>query len=75
MIVVMLVLLAAVCVTGVVLDTPRFRDDRDFKEVHDLLTDAMVVCIVLHLVGVAYASWRHRENLMAAIFTGWKRPE
>ena len=73
MIVVMLVLLAAVCVTGVVLDTPWFRDDRNFKEVHDVLTDAMLVCIVLHLVGVALASWRHGENLVAAMITGRKR--
>jgi cytochrome b len=73
MIVVMLVLLAALSVTGVVLDTPGFRDDKDFKEVHDLLTDAMVVCIVLHLAGVAHASWRHRENLVAAMISGRKR--
>jgi cytochrome b len=73
MIVVLLVLLAAVCVTGIVLDTPRFRDDGDFKEVHDLLTDATLFCIVLHLIGVAFMSWRHRENLVAAMISGRKR--
>ncbi|MGE5097615.1 MAG: cytochrome b/b6 domain-containing protein [Betaproteobacteria bacterium] len=73
MIVLMLVLLAALCGTGFVLDTPRHRDDGDFKQVHDLLTDATVVCIVLHLVGVAYMSWRQRENLVAAMITGRKR--
>ena len=74
MIVVLLVLLAAVCGTGFVLDTPQFRDDRDFKQVHDFLTDAALLCIVLHLAGVAYASWRHRENLVAAMVTGRKDP-
>lgn len=73
MIVVLLVLLAALCVTGFVLDTPQFRDDGDFKQVHDLLTNAAVVCIVLHVIGVAYASWRHRENLVGAMITGRKR--
>ena len=73
MIVVMLVLLAALCATGFVLDTPRHRDDRDFKQVHDLLTDVTVICVVLHLIGVAYASWRHRENLVAAMISGCKR--
>lgn len=73
MIVVLLVLLSALCATGVMLDTPRFRDDRDMQEVHDLLTDATVVCIVLHLAGVAYASWRQRENLVAAMVSGRKR--
>jgi cytochrome b len=73
MIVVLLALMAALCVTGLVLDTPRFRDDRNFKQVHDLLTDATVICILLHLAGVAWASWRHRENLVAAMITGRKR--
>ena len=73
MIVVLLVLLAALCATGIVLDTPRFRDDGDFKAVHDLLTDATLVCIVLHVIGVAYASWRHRENLVGAMISGRKR--
>ncbi|MEA2490310.1 MAG: hypothetical protein QOH21_2102 [Acidobacteriota bacterium] len=75
MIVVLLVLLAALCITGLVLDTPKFRDDRDFKQIHDLLTDAALVCIVLHVAGVIHASWRHRENLVAAMFTGWKRSD
>jgi cytochrome b len=74
MIVVLLLLLGAVCATGIVLDTPAYRDDRSFKQVHDLLTDATLVCVVLHLAGVAYASWHHRENLIAAMFTGTKRP-
>jgi cytochrome b len=73
MIVLLLFLLAALCITGFVLDTPGFRDDRDFKAVHDLLTDATVVCIALHIAGVGYASWRHRENLVAAMITGRKR--
>ena len=73
MIVGLLALMAALCVTGLVLDTPRFRDDRNFKQVHDLLTDATVICILLHLAGVAWASWRHRENLVAAMITGRKR--
>ena len=73
MIVAMLVLLAALCVTGLVLDTPHFRDDSDFKQVHDLLTDAVLVCIVLHIAGVVHASWHHRENLVAAMFSGRKR--
>lgn len=73
MVVVLLALLAALCATGVTLDTPRFRDDGGVKEVHDLLTDATLFCIALHLVGVAHASWRHRENLVAAMISGSKR--
>jgi len=72
MIVVLLLLLAGVCATGLLLDTPRLRDS-GFKEVHDLLTDATVACIVLHVAGVAYASWRHRENLVLSMISGRKR--
>jgi len=75
MIVALLVLLAALCATGIVLDTPWFRDDADMKEVHDLLTDAMLVCIVLHVIGVVFTSWRQRENLVAAMITGRKRAD
>jgi cytochrome b len=73
MVVVLLALLAASCATGVMLDTPWFRDDGGVKQVHDFLTDAALVCIALHLAGVAYASWRHRENLVAAMISGSKR--
>jgi cytochrome b len=73
MILVLLALLAALCISGIMLDTPRFRDDSGFKAVHDLLTDATTVCICLHVAGVAYASWRHRENLVAAMVSGRKR--
>jgi cytochrome b len=73
MIVVLLAVLAALSATGVLLDTPSFRDDGRVKQVHDALTDAALVCIALHLAGVAYASWRHRENLVAAMISGNKR--
>lgn len=73
MVVVLLALLAALCATGVMLDTPWYRDDGRVKEVHDLLTDAALGCIALHLAGVAYASWRHRENLVGAMISGSKR--
>jgi cytochrome b len=75
MIVVLLILLAALCGTGIVLDTPWFRDDGDMKDMHDLLTDAMLVCIALHVAGVVFTSWRHRENLVAAMITGRKRAD
>ena len=35
----------------------------------------LVALIALHLAGVAFTSWRHRENLVAAMLSGRKRPE
>jgi cytochrome b len=73
MIVVLLLLLAALCATGLALDTPRLRDDGNLKQIHDLLTDATLLCIALHVVGVAYVSWRHGENLVLSMVSGRKR--
>ena len=73
MIVVLLALLFAVSVTGFSLDTQSYRDDRSLHAVHDLLADALIVCVVVHVVGVLYASARHRENLIRAMFSGRKR--
>jgi cytochrome b len=72
MIVLLLFAMAAVCATGIVLDTPRFRDS-ELKEVHDLLTDATLACIAMHVLGVVFTSWRQRENLVAAMISGRKR--
>jgi cytochrome b len=34
----------------------------------------LLVLVALHVTGVATASWRHRENLVAAMIHGRKRP-
>jgi len=38
------------------------------------LTDCLLVLAAVHVTGVAAASWRHRENLVAAMVSGRKRP-
>lgn len=44
-------------------------------EMHEALADALLALIALHLAGVALASWRHRENLVASMLHGRKRAE
>ena len=40
--------------------------------IHTALAWLMVGLIALHLAGVAFTSWQHRENLVAAMITGDK---
>lgn len=57
-------------------DDPAARARRKFwKWLHNRLTDATLILIVLHLGGVAWASFAHRENLVGAMITGRKRRE
>ncbi len=73
MIVLMLAMLLTAALTGILLDTTQYRDFRPMHSVHSGISDGLVILAVLHVCGVLYASWRHRENLIAAMFTGAKR--
>lgn len=74
MIVLLLIMLATAAITGILLDTPQYRDFRPLHSLHTAVSDGIVMLAVVHVCGVLYASWRHRENLIAAMFTGDKRP-
>ena len=73
MIVLLLIMLASAAITGILLDTPQYRDFRPLHSAHTAISDGIVMLAVVHVCGVLYASWRHRENLIAAMFTGEKR--
>jgi cytochrome b len=44
-----------------------------FEDVHETLANAMLVVVAIHVVGVLSASWMHRENLVRAMVTGFKK--
>jgi cytochrome b len=73
MIVVLLVAMAATAVSGWLLTTDAFWGSRVLQLVHSALAHGLLALVVLHLIGVAIASLRHRENLPCAMVVGVKR--
>jgi cytochrome b len=45
-----------------------------FRHLHEFLTHAALVLVVLHLLGVLVGSIQHKENLVRAMLTGKKTP-
>lgn len=43
--------------------------------IHESLAWLLVALIAAHLAGVAFTSWKHRENLVAAMLSGDKAPD
>jgi len=43
------------------------------EELHEVAANGMMAIVVIHIAGVIVSSWLHRENLVLAMITGWKK--
>jgi cytochrome b len=69
----LLALTAAAGASGWLSLTDRFWGVEWVQELHEALANTLYMFVGLHLCGVVFTSWRHRENLVAAMLTGRKR--
>jgi cytochrome b len=69
----MLVLLVISGVSGWMQVTLRFFGVAWVQDTHTYASDAVMVLVLVHVVGVLLMSIRQRENLVRAMITGWKR--
>lgn len=69
----LLALTAAAGLSGWLSVTDRFWGVEWMQEVHEALANTLYAFVGLHLCGVVFTSWRHRENLALAMLTGRKR--
>ena len=59
--------------SGWLYTTDRYWGVEWVERLHGTLTDVLLVLVAAHVAGVVYASLRHRENLVVAMFHGRKR--
>ncbi|WP_428031337.1 cytochrome b/b6 domain-containing protein [Ancylobacter sp.] len=69
----LMALLAGVCLTGWMTTLDAFWGDDWLEELHETLANAILVLALLHAAAALFESWRHRENLVWSMVTGWKK--
>lgn len=67
-------LVLLVCFTGWMYTTDRYWGVEWVETLHRYLTNGLLACVGIHVAGVVVTSLHDRENLVAAMFHGKKRP-
>jgi cytochrome b len=73
MVLALLVTLLVLCVTGIMMTTDTFWGVQWVDDLHAATSNIALALVALHIGGVVFASIEHGENLVRAMFTGFKR--
>lgn len=73
MVIALLLMIVGIVTTGHMMTTDRYWGVEWVEDTHKTLVYSTLALIVLHVLGVLLASIEHRENLVRAMITGWKR--
>lgn len=66
--------LSLVCgVTGWMMGLDAFWGAPWLEATHETAANTIMVLAILHVLAALVESWRHRENLVMSMVTGWKR--
>ncbi len=75
MVVALLLMISGISVSGYMMTTDMFWGVEWVEDTHETLVYTTLALLVLHVGGVVLASVEHRENLVRAMITGFKRAE
>lgn len=73
MVIALLTMLLVLCLTGIMMTTDAFWGVEWVDNLHATASNIALVLVALHVGGVVFASIEHGENLVRAMFTGFKR--
>jgi cytochrome b len=74
MVLALLACVVALGLTGWLYTTDAFWGEAWLDMLHQALAWLLLGLVAMHVAGVVFTSLRHRENLVAAMLTGRKRP-